>query len=494
MEKTGLRIKALSEIEKVKWTPDKGMKRIYSMIEGRPDWCISRQRIWGVPIVAFQCSECGETILDPKLINKVADMVAVHGIEIWHSTDISELLPKDTKCKCGSQTFKKGKDILDVWFDSGASYAVVCEKNKDLGFPVDLYLEGSDQHRGWFHTSLLESVLTRGKAPYKQVVTHGFIVDKNGYKMSKSMGNVVDPMDLIKKTGSDILRLWVSYENFAEDISYSEESYVRVTEAYRRIRNTYRFILGNMFDFEPSKNVVAYDELREIDKWMMDKINVLTKEIRNAYDNFEFYKIFHLVHNFCVVELSSFYLDVSKDILYVSKKDSHERRCIQTVMYTALDHMLKLFAPILPFTTEEAWQSMPYKKEGSIHLTNMPSPNRDQIDEALALKWNDILKLREDVSKVLEDKRKDKIIGHSLDADIDLTLTEDLYNIVSHININLESIFIVSNVTVNRGSNLKIGVKKSSFNKCARCWQYKKEVGTIKNHEEICERCKNAIS
>jgi len=495
MEKTGLRKKALQAIEKTKWTPDKGMKRIYSMVENRPDWCISRQRIWGVPIVAFQCNECGETILDPKLINKVAEMVAEHGIEIWHSKDVKEFLPTGTKCiKCKSESFKKGRDILDVWFDSGVSYSVVAEKDKRLGFPVDLYLEGSDQHRGWFHTSLLESVLTRGTAPYKQVVTHGFIVDKNGYKMSKSSGNVVDPMDLIKKTGSDILRLWVSYENFAEDISYSEESYVRVTEAYRRIRNTYKFILGNVFDFDPDKNMVAYKDLREIDKWMMHKINMLVCDARDAYDNFEFYKIFHLVHNFCVVELSSLYLDVSKDILYVNKKDAHERRCIQTVIYTALDHMLKLFAPILPFTTEEAWAAIPYKKEESIHLSKMPNLNKDQLDETIALKWQKILELREQVSKVLEEKRRDKIIGHSLDADVTITLPEELYNIVLDKNLDLVSLLIVSNITVNRGSELAITVNKSSFNKCARCWQYREEVGKIKGHEELCERCKNAIS
>jgi isoleucyl-tRNA synthetase len=494
MEKTGLRVKALKEIEKVKWTPEKGMKRIYSMVENRPDWCISRQRIWGVPIISFQCGECGDTILDAKLINKAADMVAEHGIEIWHSKDISELLPSGTKCKCGSDNFKKGRDILDVWFDSGVSYSVVCEKDKRLGFPVDLYLEGSDQHRGWFHTSLLESVLTRGTAPYRQVVTHGFIVDKNGYKMSKSMGNVVDPKELIKKSGADILRLWVSYENFAEDISYSEESYIRVMEAYRRIRNTYKFILGNISEFDPSKNTVQYKELREIDKWFLHKLTVFTKEIRDAYDNFEFYKIYHLVHNFCVVELSSLYLDTSKDILYVSKKDSHERRCIQTVMYTALDHMLKLFAPILVFTTEEAWDSMTNKKGGSIHLSKMPSPNKEYINDALALKWEKILALREEVSKVLEENRKNKVIGHSLDADVDLVVAEDTYNIISDKNIDLESIFIVSNVKVSKGSNLSITVTKSSYNKCARCWQYKEEVGKIKNHEEICERCKNAIN
>ncbi|MEI6092165.1 MAG: isoleucine--tRNA ligase [bacterium] len=495
MEKTELRKKALQEIEKVKWTPDKGMKRIYSMVENRPDWCVSRQRIWGVPIVSFQCAECGETILDTKIINKVAEMVSEHGIEVWHSKDVKDFLPKGTKCsKCSSENLKKGRDILDVWFDSGISHAAVCEKDKRLGSPADLYLEGSDQHRGWFHTSLLESVITRGRAPYKQVVTHGFIVDKKGYKMSKSLGNVVDPMDLIKKSGSDILRLWVSYENFAEDISYSEESYVRVTDAYRRVRNTYKFILGNVFDFDPAKNTVAYKDLREIDKWMIHELNKFTQEVLAAYDNFEFYKIYHLIHNFCVVELSSLYLDVSKDILYVNKKDSYERRCIQTVMHDVLDNILKLLAPILPFTTEEAWQCLPYKKEASIHLSKMPKVNKSNMDEALEEKWAKILELREEVSKVLEKKRQDKIIGHSLDAEVILTLPDELYKLTQDNNIDLVSLFIVSNIKASKGAELSVEVNKSSFNKCARCWQYRKEVGTIKEHEELCERCKNAIS
>ncbi|MFH1222888.1 MAG: class I tRNA ligase family protein, partial [Pseudomonadota bacterium] len=383
--------------------------------------------------------------------------------------------------------------ILDVWFDSGASYAIVCEKNKELGFPVDLYLEGSDQHRGWFHTALLESVLTRGKAPYKQVVTHGFIVDKNGYKMSKSMGNVVDPADLIKKSGADILRLWVAYENFAEDLSYSDESYGRVTEAYRRIRNTFRFILGNIFDFSPSEHSVTYKELREIDKWLMHKLAMLNKDVVDAYDNFEFYKIYHLIHNFCSVELSSFYLDVAKDVLYTSKKDSHERRCIQTVMHTAIDTIIKLMAPIIPFTTEETWGYMPERNIDSIHLAAMPELKKEYTNTELDEKWTKILTLREQVAKVIEDKRKNKIIGHSLDTDVKLTLPSELYKVTLTLQDELPSIFIVSNVQITEGKELTIEVNKSNFNKCARCWQYKEDVGKIENNKELCKRCLNAI-
>jgi len=494
MEKTGLRKKALSEIEKVQWTPDKGMKRIYSMVENRPDWCVSRQRIWGVPIPTFQCSECGEVILDKKIIDHISTLVEKQGIEAWHEKEVIELLPSGFVCPtCKSNKFSKGRDILDVWFDSGVSHATVCEKNKNLGTPVDLYLEGSDQHRGWFHTSLLESVLTRGHAPYKQVVTHGFIVDKKGFKMSKSLGNVVDPYDLIKKYGSDILRLWVTYEDFSQDISYSDESYVRVTEAYRRIRNTFRFILGNISDFDHTKHSVPYKDLNNIDKWMLSKLHETIRDMKTSYDNFEFYKVFHLVHNFCAVELSSFYLDIAKDTLYTNKKDSKERRGIQTVIYQTADSILKLLAPIIPFTTEEIWTYMPSPKEESIHLANMPTFNKDYINPEIEEQWSRILTLREETSKVLEEKRKNKEIGHSLDADIKLTVPKDIYKAVTTNNVDLSSIFIVSNVEVKEGDALTIAVEKSPFKKCARCWQYKKEVGTIKNNEELCKRCLEAI-
>jgi isoleucyl-tRNA synthetase len=494
MEKTGLRKKALSEIEKVKWTPEKGMKRIYSMVENRPDWCISRQRIWGVPIPAFQCKKCGNIILESTVIDHVANMVEKEGIEAWHKHSAQDLLPNGTTCTCGSSDFNKGKDILDVWFDSGVSHATVCEANKKLGSDIDLYLEGSDQHRGWFHTSLLESTLTRGKAPYKQVVTHGFIVDKSGYKMSKSLGNVVDPSDLIKKSGADILRLWVAYENFSEDISYSEESYVRVTEAYRRIRNTFRFILGNLFDYDNKKNAVPKDKLRSIDQWLLHKLATLNQDVKQAYDNFEFYKVFQLVHNFCSVELSSFYLDIAKDALYTNKKDSVERRGIQTVMYAALDTIVKLMSPIIPFTTEETWKYMNKGNSNSIHTECMPEAITADVNKDLDDIWTKILSLRESVSKLLEEKRKNKEIGHSLDADVTLELPDNIYEAVTQTKMDLSNIFIVSNVAVKKGSELKIEANKSSFGKCARCWQYKEEVGKLGGNKEICKRCLDAIS
>lgn len=480
-----LREKALSEITNTTWTPSKGMKRIYSMVENRPDWCISRQRRWGVPIIYFICKDCNETITDTKIINKVADLIEKEGIEAWHNLKTSDLI---NSCpKCSSKNIDKGKDILDVWFDSGVSHAAVVEKNKNLKTPVDLYLEGSDQHRGWFHTSLLESVLTRGVAPYKQVVTHGFIVDKNGYKMSKSLGNVVDPIDLVNKAGSDILRLWTTYEDFSEDISYSEESYARITEAYRRIRNTFRFILGNLYDFDNKKDKIEYEKLREIDKLLIHKLQYLIKDIKSFYENFEFYKIYHSINNFCVNELSSFYLDISKDILYANKANSYERRSIQTTMYEILTSMLKLIAPILIFTSEETWKSL--KEKESVHLSDMPNFEEAKTNKNINDKWEKIIALRQEITKVLEEKRQNKIIGHSLDASVELYLNKELISLIE--NIDMESMLIVSNVKIYESKEFKIEVSKSSFGKCKRCWQYKKEVN---EKEEICQRCLNAIS
>jgi isoleucyl-tRNA synthetase len=487
MEKTNLRKKALKEIEKVDWVPGFGEKRISSMIENRPDWCISRQRKWGVPIIAFQCDECGDTVLDHKIINKVANMVEKEGIEAWHNLKVKDII-SDTCQKCKKGKLQKGSDILDVWFDSGISHAAVCENNPKLSWPVDLYLEGSDQHRGWFHTSLLESILTRDCAPYKKVVTHGFIVDKKGYKMSKSLGNVVNPEDLIKQSGADILRLWAIYENFTQDISYSEESYKRVTESYRRIRNTFRFMLGNISDL---KEKIPYKNLRKIDKFILHRLNNLIKDIRTYYENFEYYKIFQAFNNFFISELSSFYLDISKDILYVNKKDDHERRCIQTVIKEILCSTLRLIAPVIPFTSEEAWNHIEENSE-SIHMQELPNVNKEYINEEIGNEFKEVLLVREQVSKALEEKRTNKEIGHSLDADIKLKVDKKVYSILSNLDSNLSSIFIVSNLELAESNKTEIEIKKSEHIKCARCWQYKKEVGTLED-KEICTRCLNAI-
>lgn len=503
MEENNLRTSSLKEIEKTKWVPGRGMNRIYSMIKERPDWCISRQRKWGVPIVYFTCVDCGHIVLDANIINYVASLVETHGVEIWHELEINELFPKNTeaKCtKCSSINLEKSKDILDVWFDSGVSHTAVCANREELSWPPDLYLEGSDQHRGWFHTSLLTSVLNYGRAPYKHVVTHGFIVDKKGIKMSKSMGNVVSPIDLIKTSGADILRLWVAHENFIDDISYSEESYKRVTESYRRIRNTFRFILGNISDFDPATNFVKYDDLRSLDKWVLHKLNNFINDVNTHYENYEFYKIFQAVNNFCVSELSSLYLDIAKDLLYVSKTNSNERRSIQTAMFLCLDSLLKLLAPIIPFTCEEAFSFMPPNtinktaKAQSILLEGFPSVNTIYNNIEIANSWDIIFSIREIVTKNLEELRKEKIIGHSLDADICLSLEPKVFNIFKSLDIDIASIFIVSNASISEASHFKMTATKSEFKKCARCWQYKSTVGKIEENKELCQRCYQAIN
>jgi len=497
MDKTNLRASALKEIEAVAWIPSRGMNRIHSMVAERPDWCISRQRKWGVPIPYFKCKNCSNYIFDYKIIMHLAKLVEKQGIEAWHNNSIEDLLPDTYNkiCdKCKSTDLDKSKDILDVWFDSGISHVAVCKEN--FAWPVDLYLEGSDQHRGWFHTALLSSVLNYNKAPYKKVLTHGFIVDKKGIKMSKSMGNVVSPLDLIKKSGADILRLWVAHENFIDDISYSEEAYTRVTESYRRIRNTFRFILGNIYDFNTDTDKIPYDKLRTIDKWLLAKLMLLIKSIILNYDNFEFYKIFQSINNFCSNELSSLYLDISKDTLYANKAKSTERKAIQTTMHITLSAILKILAPIIPFTTEEAYSFMPdfKEKKPSILLEKIPAYDEALFCEKSLNTWDSIFKIREIVTKELETLRQHKLIGHSLDTDLSLGLDKESFNIFKSLDINIEAIFIVSNLKIYENEKLKIEASKSSFKKCVRCWQYKFEVGTIKDYEELCSRCYLAIN
>ena len=365
MENGGLRKRALAAIDKeVKWIPSWGRDRIYNMVRDRPDWCLSRQRAWGVPIPAISCVGCGESFLDSGLIDNLVKIFEKQGADVWFSKGLKEFLPESVRCpKCGKSEFLKEEDILDVWFDSGVSFATVVEKRDNLGYPADLYLEGSDQHRGWFQSSLLTSIGTRTLAPYKAVLTHGFVVDASGRKMSKSLGNVMAPQEVIKKYGAEVLRLWVAAEDYREDIRISEEILLRLSEAYRRIRNTFRFILGNLYDFDPAKDMVEYDKLTELDRLTLHRLETLRRKVTGAYEAFEFHAIYHSVHNFCSVDLSAFYLDIVKDRLYTEKADSLERRSSQTVMYHVLDHLLRLLSPVLVFTTDEAWGFLPGKKK-----------------------------------------------------------------------------------------------------------------------------------
>lgn len=515
LEQTGLRAKALECIDRVRWIPSWGRDRIYGMVENRPDWCISRQRIWGVPIVAFSCSKCKTYLTTKKVIDHVADLFEVNGADIWFDAEAKALLPADTICShCGGNEFLKEKDILDVWFDSGVSHAAVLEKSEELAWPADLYLEGSDQHRGWFHSSLLTAVGTRGAAPYKSVLTHGFVVDGKGEKMSKSKGNVVAPEEIISKYGAEVLRLWVSASDYKDDIRISEEILKQLSDAYRRIRNTARFILGNLNDFDPGKDTIPYSQMDEIDRLALHRLQELVRRTLSGYDSFEFHLIFHGLHNYCTVELGAFYLDVLKDRLYTSPANSTSRRSAQSALHIILDTLVRLMAPVLCFTAEEVWSHMPdalLDKQGrpfSVHMAQFNGVNTQYLDQKLEEKWSTILAMRGDVSKALEDARNQKVIGHSLDACVILGLPGALFSEFSEIKLgelDLRSVFIVSSVEIRKSAELaegvegtkidglRVKVERAAGNKCERCWVYNPSVGQHATHATICGRCVGAL-
>jgi isoleucyl-tRNA synthetase len=505
MKANDLRRKALAAIDQVQWIPKWGRERIHGMIENRPDWCVSRQRSWGVPITAFSCTVCGEYVADGTIMDHVAGIFKEHSSDVWFDWSADKLLPAGTACpKCGSAAFEKENDILDVWFDSGVSHAAVLEPNPNLTSPADMYLEGSDQHRGWFHSSLLESVGSRGVAPYRSVLTHGFVLDGKGHKMSKSMGNVVAPEDVIKKFGADILRLWCSAQDYRDDTRISEEILTRVSEAYRRIRNTCRYILGSIADFDPAMHSISHDAMPEIDRWALHQLEMLKERVLTAYQDFAFHVIYQDVSAFCTVEMSSFYLDILKDRMYTSKADSLSRRSAQTVLYQILDTLLRLLAPVLSFTADEAWQYMPARKEQSVHLTAFPALRPEWKDDSLVERWDRLMKVRSDVSKSLELARVAKIIGHSLDAAVTIAAPADLLGFLKEYEADLPSIFIVSKVTLaahvsgecrdsENIAGLKVQVAAAPGSKCERCWCYSEELGSHAEHPAICPKCTGAV-
>src|SRR3989337_1869624 len=502
MEKNGLRSKALQEItERVRWIPEWGRERIYNMIEKRPDWCVSRQRAWGVPIVLFYCDSCDHTLMNPDIVNYVAQIFEKHGADAWFTLETNELLPSGTKCsKCGNENFRKETDILDVWFDSGVSYASVLEGNTKLSMPADMYLEGSDQHRGWFHSSLLACVGTRGFAPYKSVLTHGFVVDKEGEKMSKSKGNVIVPSDIVKKYGAEVLRLWVVAEDYRSDIRISTEILDRLTESYRKIRNTFRYLVGNLYDFDPVRDAVDYEKLEEFDKWILHRLGILSSKILKGYEDYEFHIVYYELQRFCIVDLSAIYLDIQKDVLYTFPPNSEKRRSAQTAIYTILNCLTKLSAPVLSFTTDEVRHYMSGEKTESIHLTNFPEPEfiNDKIEE----KWSRLLLVRDEILKALERARKDKFIGSSLEAGVSIYAEAEIKSFI-HENLELlKTLAIVSHIEVVNESpkennifessdipGLIIEVQKAPGEKCERCWTYRTSVGTTPDYPTLCDRC-----
>jgi len=506
MNTNELRGKALQAIDQVQWIPKWGRDRIYGMIENRPDWCVSRQRSWGVPITAFSCTACGEYIADGALMDHVAKIFMTESSDVWFDWDAAKLLPEGTVCpKCGAASFEKENDILDVWFDSGVSHAAVLETNPELASPADLYLEGSDQHRGWFHSSLLESVGTRGRAPFKAVLTHGFVLDGQGRKMSKSMGNVVAPEDVIKKYGADILRLWCAAQDYRDDTRISEVILTRVSEAYRRIRNTCRYILGNIHDFDPAMHLVNVDAMPEIDRWALHQLELLKERVLTAYRNFEFHVIYQDVNGFCTTEMSAFYLDILKDRMYTSKAGSLERRSGQTVMYHILDSLVRLMAPVLAFTSDEVWACMPGRPETSVHLAPFPSLKPEWKDDSLVERWDRLMKVRGDVSKALELARSAKSVGLSLDASVTIAAPAELLAFLREYAGQLPSIFITSQVVLvdqvegdcwasESIEGLKVQVTPAPGGKCERCWCYSEELGTDADHPAICPKCTAAVN
>ncbi|HBP10953.1 MAG TPA: isoleucine--tRNA ligase [Nitrospina sp.] len=509
MDKTDLRKNALDGIGRTKWIPQWGRDRIYSMIENRPDWCVSRQRSWGVPITLLTCNACGDFINSSALFDQIAEGVGKYGADFWFDTSPEELLPEGTVCQCGGKEFSKEDDILDVWFDSGVSHVAVIEKNPELNWPADLYLEGSDQHRGWFHSSLLESIGTRGKEPYKSVLTHGYVVDGKGKKMSKSAGNVVAPQKIIDQHGAEILRLWVASENYREDIRVSNEILKRLTESYRKIRNTLRYLLGNLHDFDCREDRVPVNEMLELDRYILHRFNVLREKILTAYESYEFHVFYHSFSNFCIIELSAFYLDILKDRLYTHPAKSLERRSGQTALHILLMGMVRLIAPILSFTAEEVWHHLPENSvdEESVHMSQFPGPEDAGFDEDLVKKWKFLVELKGEVSKALETSRRDKVIGHSLDSIVKLELPEKYKDIIKSFEGELKYLFIVSRVDLvdSLGAEGKIfesdslqGVKVFSEmhpgKKCERCWHYfEPEAKEGNANGEICSRCEDHL-
>ena len=506
MEANSLRDQALKAINDVEWIPRWGKERIFGMIENRPDWCVSRQRSWGVPITVFYCAACGEALADGKTMHHVADLFEKGGSDLWYEKEVEELLPIGSLCaKCGHAQFTRESDILDVWFDSGVSHAAVLERRGNLAAPADLYLEGSDQHRGWFHSSLLAAVGTRGIAPYKAVLTHGFVVDGAGKKMSKSQGNVVAPEEVIKKYGAEILRLWVAAQDYRDDIRISNEILERLADAYRRIRNTARYILGNLDGYNPENDWVSDGDLLEIDRWALSKLEGLIQRVERCYQEYEFHVLYHAVHNFCSVELSAFYLDVLKDRLYTAKAGSLARRSAQTAMYRILDALTRLIAPVLSFTADEIWWCLPGEREKSVHLATFPKIETSLLDAALEARYEQFLMIRSDVSKVLEVARIAKTIGHSLDARVTIYAPVGPWrDLLTAYYDEIATLFIVSQVVLAEvapsggvaGEELKelvIHVEKAAGDKCERCWNYSTSVGASSAHPALCPRCEAVI-
>lgn len=495
MDRAELRSKALQEIKKVKWLPEWGEDRIFQMVENRPDWCISRQRDWGVPIPVFYCNDCHQPLLDPSVIKRVGVLFGKHGSNCWYDRDVSEFIPSATTCsKCGQSNFKKGFDIIDVWFESGSSFGIL-DKYPGHQFPSDMYLEGGDQYRGWFHSSLLVSASARNTSPYHTVITHGFTLDAEGRAMSKSMGNTIEPQSIIKEKGAEILRLWVAMVNYREDVKLGDELLVKITESYRNIRNRWRFMLGVLSDFLPEKHTVQNDELGQLDRFILFKWQQVKHKILKAYQDYEYHVIYHTISNFFTIELSSFYLNVMKDNLYCNLRNSNQRRATQTTIFNLLKESLLLLAPIMSFTSEEAWESLPKypDQEASIHLHVFPEINEEYLKGIDEKKWDQIVMLRDQIFKEIEDARTRKKIGDSLEADVYLEAKPETYDLVTENRDLFKEILGVADVQISKSESQTISIRKSSGSKCPRCWNWYGNENDINSESHLCKRCEGVV-
>ncbi|WP_221564129.1 isoleucine--tRNA ligase [Alkalihalobacillus sp. TS-13] len=494
----------LSEIKDVKWYPHWGETRLHNMVKDRDDWCISRQRAWGVPIPVFY-GEDGEPIITPETIEHVSDLFREHGSNVWFEWDAKDLLPEGFESEHSpNDEFTKETDIMDVWFDSGSSHQSVLNERAELQRPADVYLEGTDQYRGWFNSSLSTSVAVTGKSPYKTIITHGFVLDGEGKKMSKSLGNVIDPMKVMKQLGADIIRLWVSSVDYQADVRVSDDILKQVSEVYRKIRNTLRFMLGNLNGFDPAKHRVAYEDMNELDQYMLVKMNQLVERVKNAYDDYQFSSVYNAIHNFCTIELSSFYLDLAKDTLYIESEDDHKRRSMQTVLYDSVVALTQLVTPIIPHTADEVWQYIPGEKEESVQLTMIPEANKYPNADDLLKKWDQMLDIRDEVLKALENARNKKEIGKSLAASIELYPTAKAKELLDNAG-ELDKFFIVSHAAVAGNKEqapehadvydlVGVVVKAAEGETCERCWTVTPTLGQNEDHPALCARCATVVS
>ena len=484
-------------IDSVHWQPAWGHDRMAGMVRDRSDWCISRQRVWGVPIPVFYCKKCGKYHITDASIKAVSDLFRKEGSDAWYKYDANDILPKTEVCECGASDWEKDPDIMDVWFDSGSTWSAVCRERPELRWPVDMYMEGADQFRGWFQSSLLTSVATQGVAPYREVLCHGWVVDAQGKQMHKSAGNGMEPSEIIRDYGADIIRLWVASSDYTVDVRAGKEIFRQLSEAYRKMRNTARFMLGNINDFDPAKDMVDDDQLFEIDRWALEACNKLTATMRDAYEHYDFSRAYHALYNFCVIDMSNFYMDVIKDRLYCA--DDHARRCAQTALYRILVDFTKLLAPILCFTSQEIWSYIP-KLDGMkdyVVFEQMPEA-KAAADEAFEAKWDRIMAIRDDVKKVLEQARADKVIGSALEAGLTLYCSKEVYDFLNAIPMDeLADLFIVSHVDLVEGEGgvkglvegLGVSAAHAAGNKCLRCWKYETTVG----EDSLCPRCAKVL-